>query len=210
MLNIDFKPYILVVRGAKSASHARGTSRVARIVRGTGVEGHATGLRRSKRVSERSSTHNEEEEKDEVECEVQFSSTQLPSQLSQLSQTTTQQSSQPSQLSQTTTGIREAFTDMDIQSRSAQFTETPMHRNIVIPSRPTTPVTETDVTTPIGASSVGSQYTRSPTRSRRSTSIIEPNLISPTSAQRTRRFETEFSIFDKRRTSSTDDRAPPL
>src|ERR1043165_6328849 len=102
MLNIDFKPYILVVRGAKSASRVRGTSRVARIVRGTGVEGYTTGLRRSKRVSERSSIHNEEEEKDEVEYEVQFSSTQLPSQPSQLFQTTTQQSSQPSQLSQTT------------------------------------------------------------------------------------------------------------
>jgi hypothetical protein len=99
---------------------------------------------------------------------------------------------------------------MDIQSRSAQSTETPMHRDIFIPSRPTIPVTEADVTTPIGASPVGSQYTRSPTRSRRSTPIIEPNLISPTSAQRTRRFETEFSTFDKRRTSSTDDRAPPL
>src|ERR1043165_5331908 len=103
MLNIDFKPYILVVRGAKSASRTRGTSRVARIARGIGVEGHATGLRRSKHVSERSSTHNEEEEKDEVEYEVQFSLTQLPSQPSQLSQIMTQQSSQPSQLSQTTT-----------------------------------------------------------------------------------------------------------
>ena len=71
----------------------------------------------------------------------------------------TQQSSQPSQFSQTTTGIREAFTDMDIQSRSAQSTETPMHRDIVIPSRPITPVTEANVTSPIGASPVGLQYT---------------------------------------------------
>ena len=53
----------------------RGTSQVARIVRGTGVKGYVIGLRRSKRVSERFSTHNKEEEKDEVECEVQFSST---------------------------------------------------------------------------------------------------------------------------------------
>ena len=85
-----------------------------------------------------------------------------------------------------------------------------MHRDIVIPSHPITPVTEVDVTSPIGASPVSSQYTRNPTRSQRSIPIIEPNLISPTSAQRTRRFETEFSTFDKRRMSSTDDCAPPL
>ena len=60
-----------------------------------------------------------------------------------------------------------------------------MHRDIVILSRPTTPVTEADVTSSIGAFPISSQYIQSPTRSRRSTSIIEPNLISPTSAQRT-------------------------
>ena len=113
---------------------------------------------------------------------------------------------------------------MKIQSQSTQSTqniETPMDEYIVIQSHPTTPVTKEEIMSPISTSPVGTQYvrsttrsiTRSPTRSRHSTPIVEPINISPISAQRTRHVETEFSAFTstgKQRMSSTDDRAPPL
>ncbi len=71
-MNIDFKPFILVIRGAKSASRVRGVSQV---IKDTMVEGHAISLRRSKRVLECSSIHYEEEEEKKEEEKVMLSLT---------------------------------------------------------------------------------------------------------------------------------------
>ena len=69
MLNIDFKPFILIVRDTKSANCMRGASQ---IIKDTMVKGYTTSLRRNKCILEYSSTHHKEKEKEKKKRKLCF------------------------------------------------------------------------------------------------------------------------------------------